>query len=113
MGSSPGVDVSWTNSVCGAGGGEWEQGGILHGEVRERSARGALELVIKEKCFAKWKNGERQVRSESEGPCVSKRLGLILEITRRDLSRGRTRSPFSLRKGPLGHTEKGLTGEEG
>lgn len=99
--SSPVVAVSWINSGCGAGGRQWEQGGILPGEVREHSARGALELVIKEKCFAQWKKGERQVRSESEGPYVSQRLGFILAI-RRDLSSGWTRSPFSLRKGPLG-----------
>lgn len=61
---------------------------------------------MKEKLFAKWKNGERQVRSEREGLCVSWGLGLILEITGRDLSSGRTRSPFGLRKGPLWGMER-------
>lgn len=67
------------------GDGESGQGG----EVREGS--GAFELVLK-KCFATWKNGEKQIRSESEGPYVSTRLGFILEITGRDLSTGGTRS---------------------
>lgn len=62
-----------------------------------------MELVLKEKCFAKWKNGERQVGSESEGLYVSKRLGFILEITERNLSSGGTRFP-------PGNVEKGLEG---
>lgn len=94
MVSSPVVDVSWTNSVCGAGGGEWEKGGILRGEVRERSTRGALELVVKEKCFAKRKNGERQVRSESEGPYVSKRLGFILEKNKKGFKKWEDKVPI-------------------
>lgn len=68
------------------GGGESGQGG----EVREGS--GAFELVLKEKWFATWKNGEKQIRSESEGLYVSTRLGFILETTGRDLSTGGTRS---------------------
>lgn len=76
------------------GGGEWEQGGILCGEVRECSMRGALELVMKEKCFAKWKNGERQVRSESEGPYVSRRLGFILEKNKKGVKQWKDKVPI-------------------
>lgn len=112
MVSSPVVDVSWTNSVCGAGGGEWEQGGILRGEVRECSTRGALELVVK-KCFAKRKMGRGRSGQRVKGPMCPRGWGLSWRKTRRDLRSGRTRFPFSLRKGPLGHIEKGRAGEEG
>lgn len=94
MVSSPVVGVSWTSSVGGAGGGEWEQGGVLSGEVRERSTRGALELVMKEKCFAKWKNGERQVGSESEGPYVSQGLGSILEKNKKGVKQWKDKVPI-------------------
>lgn len=44
---------------------------------------------------------------------MSKRLGFMLETTGRDLSIGRTRSRFSLRKGSQGTCGEGIEGERG
>lgn len=72
------------STLWGRVGGETE--GILHRRVREDSTKGPFELLLKDKCFTRRENGERQVRPESEGLYASKRLGLMLESTGRDLS---------------------------
>ena len=56
------------STLCGRVGGETE--GILHRRVREDSTKGAFELLLKARCFAKRKNGERQVsQREKDSMC--------------------------------------------
>lgn len=87
-------------------------GGILHGEVGTGSTRGVSELVLRRSTLPNGKMGRDRSGPESEGPCVSQRLGFILETTGRDLSSRGTRSRFSPRTGPSGGVEKGLRGRE-
>lgn len=66
-------------------GGETE--GILHRRVREGSTKGTFELLLKDKCFIKRKNGERQVEARERRTLCVQEAGIYTGVNRKGFKR--------------------------